>query len=99
MWRRRFVKNESRCTETNEGEDGEEAENPVGEDIYTAKRLCVITKLDKESAGVRCNVWFRWLVLLDGILGGACPCLFGEFTGRRVMDSNDKERCYCEERG
>jgi hypothetical protein len=81
---RSLVENESCRTETDEGENGEKAENPVDEDIHTAKRLHVVTKLGKESVGVRRKVWFRWL-LLDGILGEACPYLFDGFPSRNVV--------------
>lgn len=59
MGRRSLIENESCCTETNESENGEKAENSVDKDIYTAKGLCVTVKLDEETAGVRYNIWFR----------------------------------------
>ena len=70
--RKSLVDDESCSAEADEGENGEEAENPVGEDVYTAKRLCVVTKLSEEPIGVRYNIRFRWfLLLLDGILSEA----------------------------
>lgn len=54
-----LVENESCCIETDESEDGEKAENSVDEDIYTAKRLCVMTKLSGETAGVHHNIRFQ----------------------------------------
>ena len=57
--RKILVDDESCSAEADEGENGEEAENPVGEDVYTAKRLCVVTKLSEEPIGVRYNIRFR----------------------------------------
>ena len=56
MRRRWLVENKSCCAETNEGENGEKAENPVGQDIHTAQRHCVVTKLGEESAGIHYNI-------------------------------------------
>ena len=58
MGRGRLVlfKNESHCTENDKGENGEETENPVGEDIHTTKRLRMVTKFGEESVGVRYNI-------------------------------------------
>lgn len=58
MDRWNLIEDECCCTETNEGEDREETENPEDEDIYTAERPCVVTKLSEETVGVRYNIWF-----------------------------------------
>jgi len=97
--RRSLVDNEGRCTETDEGKNCKKTEDPVGEDICTTKRLGVVAKLCEESVGVRCNIRFRWFLLLDGILSKACPYLSDGFPSRDVVSGNDKERCRCEERG
>jgi hypothetical protein len=96
MGRGRLVlfENESRCTENDEGENGEKTENPVGEDIHTTKRLRMVTKFGEESVGVCYNIWFRWL-LFDGI--PTCPYRFDELAGTDVVESNDEERYCCEE--
>jgi len=57
--KRSLVDDESCCAKAEEGENGEEAENPVGENTCTTKQLCVVTKVSDETAGVRCNIWFR----------------------------------------
>ena len=54
-----LVENESCCIEADESENGEKAENSVDEDIYTAKGLCVMTKLSEETAGAHHNIQFR----------------------------------------
>ena len=59
MGGRSLVEDESCCTETDEDENREKAENSVDEDIYTAKRLCVMTELSEETTGVHHNIWFR----------------------------------------
>ena len=92
------IENESCGVETNEGENGEKAENPVNEDIQTTKRVSVVTKLGKKTVGVRHDVWFRRL-LFDRILGQACPRLFDEFAGGDVVDDNDKKRYCCKDWG
>lgn len=58
-----------------------------------------MAKLGEESVGIRYDIWFRCLVLLDGIPGEACPCLFDKLAGRDVVNGNDKERYQCEEWG
>jgi len=50
------VDDKSCCAEADESENGEEAENSVGEDIYTAKRLRVVAKVSEESARLRYNI-------------------------------------------
>lgn len=100
MDRRDVVDNESCRTETDEGENREKAENPVGEDIYTTERLGVVTKLGEEPIGNSRRILFWWLLLLlEGILGEACPYFSGEFPSRDVVNGDGKERYYCEERG
>ena len=94
-----LVDDESCCAETDEGENGEKAENPVGEDVYTTKGLRVVAKVGEEPDGVRWDIRFRRFLLLDGILGEACPYLSGECPSRDVVYGNDKERCCCEDRG
>lgn len=94
-----LIKNKSCCTETNKGENAEKAENPIGEYIHTAERLCVITKFGEEPVGFRYDIWFRCLVLHNGVLGEVCPCLFDKLAARDVANGNDKERYCCEEWG
>lgn len=53
----------------------------------------MVTKLGKETVGVRHNIWFRWF-LLDRILSEMRPQLLGELAGRDVMDGDDKKG-YC----
>lgn len=89
--RRSLVENESRCTETDEGEDGEKSENPANEYMHTTERLHVVTNLGEESVGVRCNIWFWWPPLFNGIFGEACPQIFDKFAGRDVVNGNDKK--------
>lgn len=95
---RRLVKNESCCTETDEGENGEEPENPADEDIYTTKGLRVVTNLGEESVAVYYGIWIRRLfLLLDRVLSETCPCLFDECASRDVVSYDGKERYCCEE--
>ena len=94
----RFIENESCGVETDEGENGYKAENPINEDFQTAERVCVVTKLGKETVRVRPGVRFRWL-LLDRILGQVCQNLFDKFAGRDVMNSNNEKRYCCKYRG
>lgn len=59
MGRWGLVENESSRAETDEGENREKAENPVGEDVHATEGLCVVTKVGEESVAFPCSDWFR----------------------------------------